>query len=65
MCTGTVPQCWGGKSFPYKTNDRVQDEKRDYHPNDDYTFVPLRLFHPSRPPEAAFHTPGKMLLSVR
>jgi len=46
MCTSTVPHRRGRKSFPYKTEDRVQDEKRDYHPNDDYTFVPLHILHP-------------------
>ena len=64
MCTRTVPHRRGRKSFPYKTEDRVQDEKRDYHPNDDYTFVPVHLFTPGTRQEAACHTLGKMLLSV-
>jgi len=64
MCTVTVPQHWGKNGFPYKDNNRIQDQERDYHPIDDYTFVPVHLFTPGTRQEAACHTLGKMLLSV-
>ncbi|PYX68121.1 MAG: hypothetical protein DMG72_23620 [Acidobacteria bacterium] len=60
----TLPQHWGRKGFPYEAKDRVQDQKRNYHPNDDYTFVPLHLFTLGTRLEAASHTLGKMLSSV-
>jgi len=64
MCTVTVPQHWGKNGSPYKDNNRIQDQERDYHPNDDYTLVPVHLFTPGTRQEAACHTLGKMLLSV-
>jgi len=55
----------GQKRFSLiKDNNRIQDQERDYHPNDDYTFVPVHLFTPGTRQEAACHTLGKMLLSV-
>jgi hypothetical protein len=44
MCTATVPQHWGRNGFPDKAKDRVQDQKREYYPNDDYSFIPSHLF---------------------
>src|SRR6266849_10960187 len=44
LCTATLPQHWGRKGFPYKANNRVQDQKREYYPNDD-TLLLLASFH--------------------
>jgi hypothetical protein len=61
MCTAIVPQHWGRNGFPYKAKDRVQDQKREYHPNDDYSFIPSHLFTPL---ETVSHTLGRTLSSV-
>jgi len=45
MRTDIVHEHWGRNGFPYKTKDRVQDQKREYDPNDDYGFIPSHLFH--------------------
>jgi len=64
MCTVTVPQHWGKNGSPYKDNNRIQDQERDYHPNDDYTFVPVHLFTPVHGRKRLATPLGKMLLSV-
>jgi hypothetical protein len=61
MYTALVPQHWGRNGFPYKAKDRVQDQKREYYPNDDYSFIPSHFFHLL---ETVSHTQGKMLSSV-
>ncbi len=64
MCTAIVPQHWGRNGFPCKAKDRVQDQKREYYPNDDYGFIPSHLFTIGAPLAAISHTLGKMLSSV-
>ena len=64
MCTAIVPQRWGRNGFPFKAKDRVQDQKREYDPNDDYSFIPSHLFTIGAPLEAISHSLGKMLSSV-
>jgi hypothetical protein len=44
--------------------DPVQDQKREYYPNDDYSFIPSHLLTIVAPLEAISHTLGKMLSSV-
>jgi len=64
MCTATVPQHWGRNGFPDKAKDRVQDQKREYYSNDDYSFIPSHLFTIGTPLETISHTLGKILSSV-
>jgi hypothetical protein len=64
MCIAIVPPHWGRNSFPYKAKDRVQDPKREYYPNDDYSFIPSHVFTIGAPLETISHTLGKMLSSV-
>jgi len=64
MCTATVPQQWGRNGFPDKAKDRVQDQKREYYSNDDYSFIPSHLFTIGTPLETISHTLGKILSSV-
>ena len=40
----TVPQDWGGNRVPDKANDRVQDQKCEYYPNDDCTIIFQRRY---------------------
>jgi len=40
-----LAQHWGRKGFPYKANNRVQDQKREYYPNDD-TLLLRCIFSP-------------------
>jgi len=47
MCTAIVPQNWGRNGFPYNAKDCVQDQKREYYPNNDYSFIPSHLFTPA------------------
>jgi hypothetical protein len=58
------PPRLGQKRFPYNAKNRVQDQKREYYPNDDYSFIPWHLFTIRAPLEAISHTLGKMLSSV-
>jgi hypothetical protein len=62
MCTTTLPQRWGRKGFPYKANNRVQDQKREYYPNDDTLL--LRCIFSFHPLETVSHTLSKILSSV-
>jgi len=64
MCTATVPQHWGRNGFPDKVKDRLQDQKREYYPNDDYSFIPSHLFTIGTPLETISRTLGKILSSV-
>jgi hypothetical protein len=64
MCTAIVPQHWGRNGFPYKAKDRVHDQKREYYPNDDYSFILSHLFTIGARLEAISHTLGKMLSSA-
>ena len=64
MCTAAVPQHWGRNGSPDKAKDHVQDQKRDYYSNDDYSFIPSHLLTIVAPLEAISHTLGKMLSSV-
>jgi hypothetical protein len=64
MCAAIVPQDWGRNGFPYNAQDRVQDQKREYYPNDDYSLIPWHLFTIGAPLEATSNTLGKMLSSV-
>jgi hypothetical protein len=64
MCTATVPEHWGRNGFPDKAKDRVQDQKREYYSNDDYSFIPSHLFTIGTPLETISHTLGKILSSV-
>jgi len=61
MCTAIVPQRWGRNGFPNKAKDRAQDQKREYYPNDDYSFICWHLFTPL---EMVSHTLGRTLSSV-
>jgi len=61
MCTAIVPQHWGRNGFPYNAKDCVQDQKREYYPNDDYSFM---LSHFFTPLEMVSHTLGRTLSSV-
>jgi len=61
MCTDIVHEHWGRNGFPCKTKDRVQDQKREYYPNDDYSFIPAHFFTPL---EMVSHTLGRTLSSV-
>jgi hypothetical protein len=63
MCA-TVPQHWGRNSFPDKAKDHVQDQKRDYDSNDDYSFILAHPFTIGTRRETISHTPGKILSSV-
>jgi hypothetical protein len=58
------PQHWGRNGFAYKAKDPVKDQKHEYYPNDDYSFIPSHLFTIGAPLEAISHTLGKMLSSV-
>jgi len=64
MCTATLPQHWGRKGFPYKTNNRPGDQKRKYYPNANFTFVPLHRFTIGARLETISHTVSKILSSV-
>jgi hypothetical protein len=64
MCTATLPQHWGRRGFPYKANNRPGDQKREYYPNADFTFVPLHSFTIGTPLETISRTVGKILSSV-
>jgi len=59
-----VHEHWGRNGFPYKTKDRVQDQKREYYPNDDYGFILSHLFTIGAPLETISRTLGKMLSNV-
>jgi hypothetical protein len=61
MCTAIVPQNWGRNGSPYNAKDCVQDQKREYYPNDDYSFIPSHFFTPL---EMVSHTLGRTLSSV-
>jgi len=61
MCTAIVPQHWGRNGFPYNAKDCVQDQKREYYPNDDYSFIPSHFFTSL---EMVSHTLGRTLPSV-
>jgi len=65
MCAATVPQHWGRNGSPDKAKDHVQDQKRDYYSNDDYSFIPSHLFTIGTRLETISHTPGKILSSVK
>jgi hypothetical protein len=45
MCTATVPQQWGRNGFPDRAKDHVQDQKREYYSNDDYSFYSVASPH--------------------
>ena len=47
MCTAIVPNTGGKTGFLDKAKDRVQDQKREYYSNDDYSFMLSHLFHNS------------------
>jgi len=64
MGTAIVPQHWGRNGFPNNAKDCVQDQKREYYPNDDYSFIPSHLFTIGARLETISHTLGKMLSSV-
>ncbi|MGO9072655.1 MAG: hypothetical protein ACLQEI_00565, partial [Terriglobales bacterium] len=59
-----MPQYWGRKGSLYKANNRVQDQKREYYPNEDTLLLLLHLFTIGTPLETISHTPGKILSSV-
>jgi hypothetical protein len=61
MCTAIVPQHWGRNGFPYNAKDCVQDQKREYYPNDDYSFIPSHFFTSLG---MVSHTLGRTLSSV-
>jgi len=64
MRTAIVHQCRGRNGFPYKAKDRVQDQKREYYPNDDYSPIPSHLFTIGAPLEAISRSLDKTLSSV-
>jgi len=64
MGTAIVPQHGGRNGFPHNAKDCVQDQKREYYPNDDYSFIPSHLFTTGAPLETVSHTLGKILSSV-
>jgi len=47
MWTAIVPNTGGKTGFLDKAKDRVQDQKREYYSNDDYSFMLSHLFHNS------------------
>ena len=64
MCTAIVPNTGGKTGFLDKAKDRVQDQKREYYPNDDDSFISSHLFTIGTPLETISHTLGKILSSV-
>ena len=64
MCAATVPQHWGRNGFSDKTKDHVQDQKREYYSNDDYSFIPSHPLTIGTRLETISHTLGKILSSV-
>jgi hypothetical protein len=64
MCAANVTQHWGRNGFPNKAKDHVQDQKRDYYSNDDYSFILSHLFTIGTRLETISHTLGKILSSM-
>jgi hypothetical protein len=64
MRTAIVHQYRGRNGFPYKAKDRAQDQKSEYYPNDDYSFIPSHRFTIGAPLETISRTLGKMLSNV-
>ncbi len=59
MCNAIVPQHGGRNGFPYKAKDCVQNQKREYYPNDDLSFIPSQRFTIGALLDTISHTLGK------
>jgi hypothetical protein len=64
MRIAIVPQHWCRSGFPYKAKDCAQDQKHEYHPNENYSSILSHLFTMGAALVTVSHTLGKMLSSV-